>query len=577
MSLQLYRSTVEDCVNKLAEDREIKPHEAFLRWIFYLVTGLGYDELEPEDLIDGHGEYQIDALHIDTSNSEQVVVTIIQVTFSESLSSTKLIKLHAGLDYLFQQPKAEYATLSNLLLRDKIQEFRDVRIEVLSSNIRVQCYYACLGDPSKATGEFPEQVSRIKSDYHAAAGEFIFEVLGPNEIYNLLNLRESKGAKVNERLKIIYDRNKANLLEHSIGDASGVICTVTAGEIARIVNTYPTVFDENLRRFLGFSRGSVNQDIRDSCTSDESAPLFWFLNNGITIVCDYFEPLKDFEEPFIEIQNLRIVNGCQTSTTLAKAQASGHLQPSTKVMVRVFKTRSTDLSSRLVLTTNNQNKITSRDLRARDEIQEHIKVEFERRFGLWYERTSNEFADKAKYNPQLVVSNQKIGQAYLAIVKRRPSDGGRRRYKVWGEHYKSIFNENVFPETYLLVHKIAGGCTALKRETLKDLQETDIRRIIVANGVYHIARTVSFLWRKGDDWSDLERLRQDLQRLNDEPELLKLYFEQSVELLMRIFQKDVQFTQEPSVALKSAALDEKIDTELYLTLAQARGKKSKKK
>ena len=125
MSLKLYRSTVEDRVESLKDKYNGDAHEAFLRLIFYLVTGHGYDDLEPEDIIDGHGEYQIDVLHIDTSRRENYgVVTLLQVTFSDRLSSTKLIKMHAGLDYLLKQPKSIYLTVGNAALRDKIQDFR---------------------------------------------------------------------------------------------------------------------------------------------------------------------------------------------------------------------------------------------------------------------------------------------------------------------------------------------------------------------------------------------------------------------------------------------------------------------
>jgi hypothetical protein len=50
---QLYRSTIEDRVEKIRKDYSEDNHSAFLRLIFYLITGLGYEELEPEDLVDG--------------------------------------------------------------------------------------------------------------------------------------------------------------------------------------------------------------------------------------------------------------------------------------------------------------------------------------------------------------------------------------------------------------------------------------------------------------------------------------------------------------------------------------------
>ena len=126
-------------------------------------------------------------------------------------------------------------------------------------------------------------------------------------------------------------------------------------------------------------------------------------------------PTKIMTNHSSTLRNLRIVNGCQTATTLATALENKDLQPTAKVMVRVFKTHSSDLASKLVISTNNQNKITSRDLHAQDEIQEHIQAEFETRFSIKYERMANEFAN-AEANIE-VISNEKIGQAFLAIVK----------------------------------------------------------------------------------------------------------------------------------------------------------------
>lgn len=578
MSLKLYRSCIEDQVLKVSESRGVDTHEAFLRLVFYLVTGHGYGDLEPEDILDGQGDYQIDALHIDTANEGRAIVTVIQSTFSESLSSTKLIRLHLGLAYLLEKPKSEYSKLSNTALGDAIQEFRDIRAEMLPSNVRIQCYYACLGDPTKAAGEFPEQVASIRSDYGSSAGDFSFEVLGPQELYDLLNVRERSVTAVTEKLEIIYDQNKANLLEHTIENVSGVICTVRAAEIARIVNENPTVFDENLRRFLGFG-SPVNQAIRDSCAAQQDAPLFWFLNNGITIVCDDFDVNKDFDKPFINIENLRIVNGCQTATTIARTQKKGELQPHTKVMVRVFETHSTDLASRLVFTTNNQNKITSRDLRAQDKIQEHIRTELERRFRLWYERTPNEYADRSKYAAEEVIANQKVGQAYLAVVQGRPSDSKSRQYKVWGEHYQRIFNPDVYAEAYLLCYQIAQACTSYQRQTLQMLRKSGnsagIRRVLIANGVYHLARMAAFLWRQGKDWTDRKALSQDIQKLKDEPALLTPYFNTAAELLEDIFNSEKQFTEEPSVALKSTRLDDKISAELYASLGSGSARRAR--
>ncbi len=563
-NLRLYKSTIEDRIEYLKPSYS-NTHETFLRLIFYLVTGHSYDDLEPEDIIDGHGEYQIDALHIDTGNSEEfVTVTLIQVTYSNSLSSTKLIKMHAGLDYLLRQPKNIYTRLTNSALKDKIQEFRDIRTEYLPNNVRLQCFYASLGDPENSHGEFPEQVERIKSDYKSDVGDFDFKVLGPAEIYELMILREERSISVNDRMRIIYDQNKANIVEHSIEDVSGIICMVDAYELARIVRTYPTVFDDNLRRFLG-SRGSVNDAIKKSCSSTEDAPLFWFLNNGITIVCDSFDVHKDFDNPFIELRKLRIVNGCQTASTISRCFEEGTLRPETRLMVRVFKTQSPDLISKLVITTNTQNKISSRDLHSQDEIQSYIKLEFERKFGILFERTPNEFVVPKKEGE--VIVNQKMGQAFLAIVLKKPGDANRRQYKIWSNYYDQVFNADTFIETYLLAYRIVNYCSERKRQILSIVDTTDIRRVLLANGTYHLARMVSFMWRHGDNWSDLLEIRQDIERLKDNPNLLEAYHQEAIEILVSIFAKNTNFSQDPSVALKSSDLENIIEKNLYTHLA----------
>jgi len=554
---------IEDRVEKIADDLGIDTHNALLRLAFSLITGLAYEELEPEDLVDGSGEYQIDVLHIDDYSTEgTAVVTIIQGTFSESLSSTKLIKMHAGLDYLNNRRKAEYSKLSNQLLREKIQHFRDIRNNILPGNIRLQCYYVSLLDPSLASKEFAEQITRINQDYSNSTGEFVFRALGPNELFGLIDQMERKGTKVNDRLKIIFDQNKGNIIEHAIEGVSGIICTVPAEEIARVVNSYSSVFDENLRRFRGFS-GSVNKAIAETCTSPSSSPLFWFLNNGITIVCDSYGVHKDYDKPFVELTNFHIVNGCQTSTTIAKSQTDATLQPGTKVMVRIFKTSTPGLASRLVITTNTQNIISARELHSNDEIQFKIQATFKQKFSIWYERIPNEFAGIPRRERKPIAPNHRIGQAYLAIAKKKPSVARGGLYKIWGEEYDKVFNESVLPETYLLTYAILETCKVRKRKIYKQFKETDIRLAVLGNGILHIARVSSHLWRGSDNWSNQHELTQQIKHLQEDPNVLDIHFDNALELIAKIFDKDAQFQRDPFLALKTNRFDEEIDRMLY--------------
>src|SRR5262249_39781363 len=147
--------------------------------------------------------------------------------------------------------------------------------------------------------------------------------------------------------------------------------------------------DLNIRRFLG-TRGGVNADILRTCTDLQSSYEFWFLNNGITMICDSLDAVTDPDNPHIKLTNTQIVNGCQTATTLALAQREGQLAADVRVMVRIYETTNTDLVDKIVLTTNSQNQISSRDLRANDTIQ----VDIEKActiYGFHYERKLRQF------------------------------------------------------------------------------------------------------------------------------------------------------------------------------------------
>src|SRR5690606_7092599 len=129
---------------------------------------------------------------------------------------------------------------------------------------------------------------------------------------------------------------------------------------------------------------------KETCSDEDTSYLFWFLNNGVTVVCDKVDPVTDPDNPHLKIENLQIVNGCQTSSSLAIAEQEGILQEDTTVILKVFETSDLDLVDKVVLTTNNQNKITNRNLRANDKIQRDLERAFEI-YSYFYERKPRQF------------------------------------------------------------------------------------------------------------------------------------------------------------------------------------------
>lgn len=423
---------IGDEVDGVATRFGISKDVAFLRFAHHLLTGRSLYAFDDDDLVDGGQDKQIDTVTIEADDSA-ADVWIIQAKGSSSFSSNALVQMGNGLRWLLEAPRKKLETLENQPFKDKILEFRGVRSELGPANLRLHVAFVTPGSTGDLSKEFEQEIEAIRERY---SDEDLFEsfdirAYGHDELNELLRARDRRIKSIDADLKIRYDVNKGSVINYRADELRGLVCTVSAQEIARLVNDDPSgsVFDLNLRKFLG-GRGAVNKDIMETCTSPESAHEFWFLNNGITIVCDAFDPNLDPDDPRVKLKNLQIVNGCQTATTLATAQREGKLRPDVLVMTRVYETPKTGLVDKIVLTTNNQNRISSCDLRANDVVQ----IDMERGFGIYdllYERKQRQH-DSASQDPTKIVPNEAVGQWYLAVVLKNPADGRGRKYKIWG-------------------------------------------------------------------------------------------------------------------------------------------------
>jgi hypothetical protein len=454
-------------------------------------------------------------------------------------------------------------TLSNTALRDKISEYRSVLGNLGPSNIRIFVRFVTLGLTNTLSAEFTQELEAIRTTYDNDTFEsFSVEPIGADELIELAKIQERQTRRVDADIKIRYDTNNPSLIKYYAQDLKGLVCSVPALEIARIVNDNPdgAVFDLNVRKFLG-TRGSVNRDILKTCTDKDLSFEFWFLNNGITIVCDHFDPVTDPDNPHVKLKNLQIVNGCQTATTLAIAQKSGTLAPDSRVIIRIYETDDSNLVSRIVLTTNNQNQINSRDLRANDPVQLDMENGFSI-FGYFYERKPRQYDDES-IPADRIFANEAVAQSYLAIVLKTPSDARARKYKVWGELHARIFSGGPI-EPYVIAALLSRYAADWLRKSDYASGESDIERLIAKRGSFHVARIAAFLWRGDDKWeNDATKMKPQVAQLEDQPDKFAKYFDLAFRILSKIITGSEAFVSDVDRALKSGALDREIDKRLY--------------
>jgi len=562
--LELRQQIIQDRIETLASNLNISRDFAFLRFAHSLITGQSIHAFSPADLVDGGEDKQIDVITMERQGDNEAIIYILQAKNTPSFSSNSLIQMRNGLRWLFNTPRAELNKLNNIKFRDKIVEYRSEWSTLGPSNIHVVVAFVTYGLTRNLSDEFLQEERAIRYDYdNGTFAKFDLLIWGADELVNQLNMIEKKDRKIDANIRIRYDTNNPSLIKYHAEGLRGIVCSAAAHEIAQIVNNDPTgsVFDSNIRRFLG-TRGAVNAGILKTCTDPVDSHQFWFLNNGITIVCESFDPVTDPDNPHIKLKNMQIVNGCQTATTLALAEREGKLVRDAKVLLRIYEAPSSDLVDKIVLTTNNQNKIYSRDLHANDPVQ----VDMERAFltyNYYYERKPHQYDNRTDVNMQHVLANEIVAQTYLAIVLKKPVDARAYKQRIWGELYDEIFSGKPI-EPYVIAVLIYR-CTQTWIRQSGNWDHLDIvPRKLAANGTFFVARIASFLWRKGDKFS-IERtlLQQQILTLETDPNAIDEDIHDAFEHLVKIIENNEHYLDDLDRALKSTTLNGEIDRVLY--------------
>ncbi len=131
------------------------------------------------------------------------------------------------------------------------------------------------------------------------------------------------------------------------------------------------LFDANIRHFQGST--VVNQDI--SKTIVENPEHFFYFNNGVTFICDSFKPIGPRDDTRstgrFRVENLSVINGAQTVSSLSHGLASGSDMSNVKVLATfiTLDAAPVDFGSMVTRYRNNQNAVSDVDFASLDENQ----------------------------------------------------------------------------------------------------------------------------------------------------------------------------------------------------------------
>lgn len=139
------------------------------------------------------------------------------------------------------------------------------------------------------------------------------------------------------------------------------------------------LYERNIRYFLGSSKSDVNAAIQ--ATLRDAPGNFFYLNNGITAVCDAVEPKsKNAETGFKKyvIKGLSIINGAQTVASAAEFVRQNPQSDieSAKVLFTLIKAPAAgEFGKQVTRARNHQNPVQVGNFAALDENQERLRQE----------------------------------------------------------------------------------------------------------------------------------------------------------------------------------------------------------
>lgn len=282
-----------------------------------------------------------------------------------------------------------------------------------------------------------------------------------------------------------------NYFERADGNIRGLIATFEAIEIVSLIadpddptKVRPEAFNDNVRIYLT-QKNNVNKKIFETALSDKNSE-FWYLNNGITFTCDTFSYQPGKRSPKIELTNVQIVNGGQTSNALFEA----HKKDPDKVqdvlvLGRIYETRAHDITSEIAEATNSQTPINTRDLHSNDDVQKKLEESFLDQ-GLFYERKSRQHARQAKKDR---VDALEAGQALLAYSLGLPEVAKKDRARVFRDLYDSVFNNERTTQDLLVPLRLYEQILEKKRDLQKRMRKGDkfdSSSLFLIDGGYHV-------------------------------------------------------------------------------------------
>ncbi len=477
--------------------------QAFAMW--YAVEGLGLEEQDAYEAVayDGANDKDIDLIFTD-HESERIVVAQFKYHANGSYKAKKneLLGLFHTTDWL-SDPEA----LDREGRRDLAAAGREY-LELTTSGYSVEYVYAYCGESNRdvdnacrqfnlqAAGNVPNRSARI-----AALGSLI--ALHEETIDQTTRIPSVELALTEDHFEVTG------------AFGSAIVTSLSGGQLKKLHQEYgDRLFERNVRLFLGARKGGVNAGLRDTLSSSTERKNFWAYNNGVTFLCDSY----DASESKIGLHNFSIVNGCQTTVSLANATDAAARDA--KVLVRIIAAPE-QLVDSVIRFTNSQSPIKIWDLTAQDKLQRRLKKELSelKRPYLYVLRKgetrglSSSEKDRYRRDGKIQTIAYDLNGQYLGAFRGLPAVAYKDKGKLFSIHHDEVFPSDLRVEEVVLAWQAGKVASALVKEELRQAATDgdDTRVAVLKRGAtFFVLATMGVIMHQRNGAIFLNKLRAEV-------------------------------------------------------------------
>lgn len=277
------------------------------------------------------------------------------------------------------------------------------------------------------------------------------------------------------------------------GEEKSLICNVSAMSLKTLYQKYSKsgLFAQNLRLYV--KNGKVDEAIVNSIKNKGNQ--FWYLNNGIIIICDEYT----INESKIELKNFSIINGGQTTRMIGETFFIKDFY----ILCKIIKNKYLDQKdkvqfvSEIAEASNSQKPIKATDLIANRIEQRMLKSNLEKE-GIFCQikRGENPINPKINYPlPWQKTKNDEIAQLIYSAIYQKPGSARNNKSDLCKKEniYRLIF-DNEYSSKYikdlLIIRSIYKKWI---KYTSDDKDTNPVKKGLVKNGLFFMVAIIGLL------------------------------------------------------------------------------------